>query len=137
MTGGSAYSSVRWPRAEILALAIERELGAKRPRARVLSRTMIRHILLLEPRSDATAEAIDVARAAITSLVGRIPGLLNCHWGENIAAKERQAGFTHGFTMDFVDQASLDGYGPHADHRPAAALVRAAFGRIVVLDFML
>ena len=95
---------------------------------------MIRHILLMEPRPDATPAAIEASREAITSLVGRIPGLLNCHWGTNIAAPERRAGFTHGFTMDFVDQASLDSYGPHPQHRPAAALVRAAFERIVVLD---
>ncbi|HEX2677425.1 MAG TPA: Dabb family protein, partial [Polyangiales bacterium] len=66
-----------------------------------------------------------------------IPGLLDCHWGENFAPKERAEGLTHGFSMDFADRASLEGYGPHPAHQPAAKLVRGAFERIVVLDFEL
>jgi Stress responsive A/B Barrel Domain len=96
---------------------------------------MIRHILLLQPRSGTTPQAIEACQQAITSLVGRIPGLVNCHWGENFVAAERREGFTHGFTMDFADRASLDAYGPHPEHKPASALVRATFERIVVLDF--
>ena len=98
---------------------------------------MVRHILLLQPRPSATPQAIEQSRQAIVSLVGCIPGLLDCHWGENFVAPERREGFTHGFTMDFVDRASLDAYGPHPAHVPAAALVRTAFERIVVLDFEL
>jgi len=98
---------------------------------------MVRHILLLAPRADATPEAIDVCRAAITGLVGRIPGLVSCNWGENFAPVERREGLTHGFSMDFVDRESLDRYGPHPEHLPAAKLVRATFERIVVLDFAL
>jgi hypothetical protein len=98
---------------------------------------MIRHVLLLQPRADATPETIDACRKAITSLVGRIPGLLNCHWGENVAPPERREGLTLGFSMDFLDRASLDAYLPHPEHKPAAALVRATFERIVVFDFAL
>jgi hypothetical protein len=98
---------------------------------------MVRHILLLQPRSDVTPAAIEACRQAITSLVGRISGLLNCHWGENVAVAARSEGLTHGFTMDFVDRAALDAYGPHPEHKPAAALVRATFERIVVFDFVL
>jgi hypothetical protein len=39
--------------------------------------------------------------------------------------------------MDFIDRASLDAYGPHPDHKPVAALVRATFERVVVFDFVL
>ncbi len=98
---------------------------------------MIRHILLLQPRSDSTPASIVACRDALRSLVGRIPGLLDCRWGENIAVPERREGFTHGFTMDFVDRASLDAYGPHPEHKPVAPLVRAAFERTVVLDLVL
>ena len=68
---------------------------------------------------------------------GGSPASSTTHWGENIVAPERREGFTHGFTMDFVDRESLDAYGPHPEHKRAAALVRAAFERIVVLDFAL
>jgi len=98
---------------------------------------LVRHILLLQPRAESTLQSIEACRDALRSLVGRIPGLVNCHWGENFVAPERRDGFTYGFTMDFVDRESLDAYGPHPEHKRAAALVRAAFERIVVLDFTL
>jgi hypothetical protein len=61
----------------------------------------------------------------------------SCNWGENFAPAERRDGFTHGFSMDFTDRESLDRYGPHPEHVTAVKLVRAAFERVVVLDFAL
>ena len=98
---------------------------------------MIRHILVLQQRAGATPEAIEACRVGLGALVGVIPGLIDCHWGQNIAPEERRGGFTHGFTMDFADRESLDAYGPHPQHQVAAARVRAAFERIAVFDFVL
>lgn len=98
---------------------------------------MIRHILLLQARNEATPDQIEAARVAITGLKGRIPGVLNVHWGENFAPLDRRDGFTHGFSMDFEDKQSLDAYGPHAEHQKAVVHVRAAFGRVAVFDFNL
>jgi hypothetical protein len=98
---------------------------------------MVRHILLLQPRPESSPEAIEACRLAITGLVGRIPGLIDCHWGENFGPAARTEGLTLGFSMDFADRASLDAYGPHPDHRAAAELVLAAFARVVVFDFAL
>jgi hypothetical protein len=96
---------------------------------------VVRHILLLQQRPDASADEIDACRTGLAGLVGVIHGLLDFRWGLNIAPVERSGGFTHGFTMDFVDQASLDAYGPHPQHQVAAARVRATFERVVVFDF--
>ncbi len=96
---------------------------------------MVRHILLLQARPTSTAEDIQGCRAALGALVGVIPGLIDFHWGPNTGPEHRRGGFTHGFTMDFADRASLDAYGPHPQHQPAAAKVREAFEPIVVFDF--
>ena len=98
---------------------------------------MVRHILLLEPNPQTTPQSIEECRSALLGLVGKIPGLLDCHWGENFAATERREGFTHGFTMDFLDRQSLEAYAPHPEHKPVAAMVRAAFQKITVLDISL
>ena len=98
---------------------------------------MLRHVLLLQQRPDATADEIDACRAGLASLVGLVPGLLDFHWGANLAPVERRDGFTHGFSMDFADLASLEAYGPHPEHRVAAARVRATFERVIVFDFEL
>lgn len=96
---------------------------------------MIRHILLLQLRAGATEADVTTARDALGGLVGPIPGLLNYHWGANIAPQERRAGYTHGFSMDFADQASLEAYGPNPLHQAAVLKVRAAFENIAVFDF--
>jgi Stress responsive A/B Barrel Domain len=98
---------------------------------------MIRHVLLLKVKADATPEDIEASRAGLAALVGTIPGLLDFHWGENIAPVERRDGLTHGFSMDFADPASLEGYGPHPQHKIAAARLRSVFERIIVFDFVL
>lgn len=96
---------------------------------------MVRHILLLKPKSEATPASIEASRAALSALVGRIPGLLDFCWGVNFVATERRRGYDYGFTMDFVDRESLAAYNPHPEHQAAAALVRASFEDIAVLDF--
>lgn len=96
---------------------------------------MVRHILLLAPRPETTPDQIAAIQRLIEGLVGKIPGLVNAHWGENFAAPERRENLTHGFTMDFDSRESLSAYAPHPEHVPVAAQVRAAFERIVVLDF--
>jgi hypothetical protein len=98
---------------------------------------MVRHILLLQPKPETTPARIESCRTALLALVGEIPGLLDCHWGANFADPSRTEGLTHGFSMDFVDQAALAAYAPHPAHQPVAAQVRSAFGRIVVLDIEL
>jgi len=99
--------------------------------------SVIRHILLLQPGRDTTPEQIEAAKHAIIELKGLIPGIIDVHWGQNVASAERQAGFSHAFSMDFKDAKSLADYGPNPAHQRAAALVRDAFERIVVLDLPL
>ena len=98
---------------------------------------MLRHVLLLQARPEATPADIQACRDALGALVSVIPGLRDFHWGENLAPAERREGFTHGFSMDFDDAASLAGYGPHPAHQAAAKLVRTHFARVVVFDFAL
>ncbi|HEY4011940.1 MAG TPA: Dabb family protein [Polyangiaceae bacterium] len=98
---------------------------------------MVRHILILQAHRTSTAEDIDACRTLLGACVGPVPGLIDFHWGENIGPEHRRGGFTHGFTMDFVDRASLAAYGPHPLHKPAAAKVNATFERVVVFDFEL
>jgi hypothetical protein len=98
---------------------------------------MVRHILILQARPTSTVEDFEACHVALAACVGAVPGLLDFHWGENIGPEARRGGFTHGFSMDFVDRASLEAYGPHPQHKPAAAKVQATFERVVVFDFVL
>jgi hypothetical protein len=88
---------------------------------------MVRHILILQPHATSTPEDFEACRGMLAACVGQVPGLIDFHWGENVGPEHRRDGFTYGFTMDFVDRASLDAYGPHPVHTVAAAKVRATF----------
>jgi hypothetical protein len=98
---------------------------------------MVRHVLFLRPKADATTESIEAARDALAALVGRIHGLLDFHWSANLAAVERQDGYAYGFSMDFLDAQALAAYGDHPDHQAASIKVREAFERVSVLDLQL
>lgn len=98
---------------------------------------MVRHVLLLQPKVGVDPVQIEVARESLAGLVGKIHGLLDFHWGENFAAIERQDGYAFGFSMDFLDKEALAAYGPHPEHKIAAAKVGEAFDRIAVFDFEL
>ena len=98
---------------------------------------MVRHVLLLKPKPETTHESIDACRAALASLVGQIPGLIDFHWGMNLAPAERHSGYSYGFSMDFSNRQSLDAYGPHPEHVKAATLVRSCFLPALVFDFEL
>lgn len=98
---------------------------------------MLRHVLLLQIRPETTPDNIQACRDALAGLVQVIPGLVDFHWGENHAPVERRDGYTHGFSMDFTDAASLAAYGPHPSHQRAAQLVRTYFSRVTVFDFEL
>ena len=95
---------------------------------------MVRHILLLRPTADASADSIEAARRSLAALVGRVHGLVDFHWSANLAPLERQDGYTHGFSMDFLDARSLAAYGPHPEHQAASIKVREAFEHVSVLD---
>jgi hypothetical protein len=46
---------------------------------------MVRHILLLRPKADASADSIEAARRSLAALVGRVHGLVDFHWSANLA----------------------------------------------------
>jgi hypothetical protein len=84
---------------------------------------MIRHAVLCRFRPDADVAAVF---AAITDLQHKIPGIMAVTCGRDTSPEGLQKGFTHGFTVDFVDAAARDNYLPHPAHQVAGKMVVAA-----------
>jgi hypothetical protein len=84
---------------------------------------MIRHVVLCRFREDADVAAVC---AAISSLQHKIPGILSVTCGKDNSPEGLQKGFTHGFTVDFVDAAARDNYLPHPAHQVVGKMVVAA-----------
>lgn len=100
---------------------------------------MIRHIVLVNLRSDLSAAERETLFASIHGMKAEIPGIIGITVGANNSPEGLTRGSTHGFTVDFVEAAARDAYLPHPHHvKVATALVAATKGGvdgITVLDF--
>ena len=97
---------------------------------------MIRHVVLLKLRNAAEAPQIFTA---LKSLQSQIPGISNISTGVDCSPEGLQRGFTHGFTVDFIDAAARDAYLPHPAHQKVGAMIVAAceggIEGVLVLDW--
>ncbi len=97
---------------------------------------MIRHAVFCRFRADADVAAVF---SALKGLQAKIPGILAIAGGADCSPEGLQKGFTHGFTVDFVDAAARDAYLPHPEHQKAGKLVVAAleggFEGLAVVDW--
>lgn len=99
---------------------------------------MLRHIVLVRFAS----ETSDVEQLAImqelAALRSTIPEIVAFAHGRNVSEEGRSAGFSHVFSMDFMEEAARDAYLRHPAHMAVAGrLVEAADGPggILVADF--
>ncbi len=97
---------------------------------------MIRHVVLLKLRNVDEAPQIFIALKALQT---QIPGIISVTTGVDCSPEGLQRGFTHGFTVDFVDAAARDAYLPHPAHQKVGAMIVAAttggVDGVLVLDW--
>jgi hypothetical protein len=83
----------------------------------------VTHIGLLRVREDVPAGEIERVFKEIGDLKSKIAGILSFVWGPYSSPEGIGRGYTHGFCMTFVDEASRDAYLPHPEHKRVASLV--------------
>ena len=100
---------------------------------------MIRHIVLMKCKPEATQEQIDEMFAVLEGLQESISGILSFEGGENNSPEGIARGYTHGFTMDFADEQVRAVYLPHPEHEKAkkkmGVVLSDSDDRVLVLDF--
>ncbi|MCG3180873.1 MAG: hypothetical protein BIFFINMI_03236 [Phycisphaerae bacterium] len=85
---------------------------------------MIRHVVLFKFSPGTPAATLEEIRDGLAALERKIGGFAAYRWGAGVTDDGRQHGYTHGFTMDFADEASLRRYGPHAEHQKVVAIIK-------------
>jgi quinol monooxygenase YgiN len=99
---------------------------------------MIRHIVLIRFRPEASEKKIAAIFADLHRIKKVLPGVLSITSGRSESPEKIERGFMHGFVADFADWAALAAYQEHPDHkRVGAALVANAvggLGGILVFD---
>jgi stress responsive alpha/beta barrel protein len=100
---------------------------------------MIRHVVLARFPAEATPAAIAALFDELSDLQAVLPGMLSFEGGVDVSPEGLARGFTHAFTVDFVDAAARDAYLVHPAHKAAGARLVAALkggvDGILVFDF--
>lgn len=92
---------------------------------------MIRHIVLVKFRTSITQNVIDDLFDALAGLNPLIPGMRGFDGGISVSPENLEQGFSHGFCIDFDDEAARDAYLVHPTHKELGAeLVGLADGEI-------
>jgi hypothetical protein len=100
---------------------------------------MIRHVVLAKFRVDVSDTQREAIFDSLRALRDKIDGLVAMGFSANVSPEGLNKGFTHGFTMDFRDEAARDAYLVHPDHKAAGGVFVAALeggrdGGLIVLD---
>lgn len=96
---------------------------------------VLRHIVNLKYKEEATQEQIDEAVKTFENLVDAIPEITKFEWGINDSTEGHSDGFTHIFTLTFKDEHARELYLFHEAHLNLVSKVGPIIGGALVLDY--
>jgi hypothetical protein len=101
---------------------------------------MVHHVVLFRFRTDLAAGAVETIFQELRGLRQRIPGITGFQGGMYNSPEGLAKGFTHGFTMTFVDAAARDAYLPHPLHQAVVdrllPMLDGGIDAVVAFDFI-
>ena len=103
---------------------------------------MIRHIVLMRFKKDASEADIATVWEKLGQLQKSIPQILSFSGGICNSPENLHQGFVHGFTMDFANETSRDIYLNHSQHKQVVEnnllhLLEDGYNSVVVFDYQL
>ena len=98
---------------------------------------MIRHILLVRFKPDASSQAISAVQAAFQSMPLKVEGIVDVEWGTNNSPENKNQGFTHCVLMTFSGEEERNNYLPHPEHNALKEIFIPVLDDIIVLDYSL
>ncbi|TXG37528.1 Dabb family protein [Seonamhaeicola maritimus] len=96
---------------------------------------ILRHMVNLKYKEDATQEQIDEAVKTFLNLKNEIPEIANIEWGVNDSTEGHSDGFTHCFTLTFNDEHAREIYLFHKAHLALVSKVGPIIGGVLVMDY--
>jgi hypothetical protein len=102
---------------------------------------MIRHVVLFKPREDLRKGELQKIFDGLAALRHAIPGMIDFHGSENCSPEGMNRGYSHGFTIDFMDVKARDTYLVDPEHKALGEQLSAAAdggkGGLLVFDINL
>ncbi|WCE29369.1 Dabb family protein [Vibrio sp. SCSIO 43137] len=98
---------------------------------------MIRHILLIKFKTDASENEISNLFHLFKAMPDKVEGVESVEWGINDSPEGKNKGYTHSVVMTFADEAGRQNYLPHKEHAALKEVFRPLLEDIIVLDYSL
>ena len=97
---------------------------------------VMRHVVLLKFKEDASTDKIREVETEFRALKSRIPSVQSLEWGTNVSPEGLNQGFTHCFFVTFADAKARDAYLPHQAHQDFVKILRPALDKVMVIDYV-
>ncbi len=96
---------------------------------------VLRHMVNLKYKADATEQQIDEAVKAFENLKNEIPEIVHIEWGVNDSTEGHSKGFTHCFTLTFNNEHDREIYLFHKAHLDLVSKVGPLLDDVFVMDY--
>jgi len=96
---------------------------------------VLRHVVSLKYKEDATREQVRGAVQEFIDLQHKIPAIIGFEWGENNSPEGKSKNFTHCFTLTFRDEEGREAYLAHAAHLALVERVGPLLADVLVMDY--
>ncbi|MEW4925715.1 Dabb family protein [Algibacter sp. 2305UL17-15] len=96
---------------------------------------VLRHMVNLTYKEDATEEQVNKAVDAFVNLKNEIPEIANLEWGLNDSTEGHSKGLTHCFTLTFNDEHAREIYLFHKAHLDLVNKIGPIIADVLVLDY--
>jgi len=96
---------------------------------------MIRHVVLLRFKDEASAAQRSELALAFAGLKRDIAQITAMEWGVNASAEGLDKGYTHCFVASFAGTAERDAYLPHPAHQAFVAQLQPWLADVLVVDY--
>ncbi|QQY83577.1 Dabb family protein [Tamlana sp. s12] len=96
---------------------------------------VLRHMVNLKYKEDATPEQVNEAVEAFVNLKNEIPEIANLEWGLNDSTEGHTKGLTHCFTLTFNDEHAREIYLFHKAHLDLVSKIGPIIADVLVLDY--
>lgn len=96
---------------------------------------VLRHMVNLKYKDDATAEQVDKAVKLFLDLKNKIPEISDIEWGVNDSTEGHSKGLTHCFTLTFKNEHAREIYLFHKAHLEMVGKIGPIIADVLVLDY--
>ena len=96
---------------------------------------VLRHMVLLKFKDDATAAQVREIEVAFCRLPSATGVIHNLEWGTNVSPENLDQGYTHCFFLTFKNEADRDAYLPHPAHKEFGALLGPVLDKVLAIDY--